>query len=399
MIKPSHSRDDTPPHAATFAAAASSRALAWRPRLAAAVAAWLLAGGALWMGGMGAAWVLWMVAAGVGAAWMRGRFGAAPRQAPADDRHALLAGRLDEAARTWTTHLSTAQTQLREAVEQMLGAFDHILQHLDHLIGPAGAPSAEGARVALLTQCDDHLRGLVTQLHGFVASRDALLGTVRTLGEASGRLHTMAEDVSSLARHTNLLSINAAIEAARAGPAGRGFAIVASEVRRLSAESGETGQRIGSQVNQFNEHMQQALKQATENATRDTAAITASEQTVNEVVTQVNAAVAELEERSAAQSAHGEQVKAEVEQLLMAFQFQDRVHQILDQLRTSMAQASTVLQGAASTGDVPDAHDWQALLTAGYTTAEQRAVTQARPQRTVTPPPAAPAPTTETTFF
>lgn len=368
---------------------------------ATAGAAWVLAGAALLAGGMAAAWVLWALAA-VLAVWQLRTSPGGTAKPGTDALNQALAGRLDEAARTWATHLTTAQTQLRDAVEQMLGSFGDILQQLDGLIGPTGQVGQDGqdgeqtARLAMLAQCDEQLRGLLDQFNGFVQSRNEVLGTVRTLGEASGRLHGMAEDVSSLARHTNLLSINAAIEAARAGPAGRGFAVVASEVRRLSAESGETGRRIGSQVTEFNEQMQKALQHATRTAERDTEAIQSSEQTVSQVVGQVNAAVAELQQRSADQSAQGEIVKAQVEQLLMAFQFQDRVHQILDQLRTSMADASAALQDAASTGEAPDSHAWQALLAAGYTTAEQRAVTHGQPNPAAT---SAAATHIETTFF
>lgn len=367
-----------------------------RGLLMVSVAGWGLAGGALLFGGMAAAWTIWALAALAGAGWAALRPAGGSTGRTGHDTPQALAERLDQATRTWTTHLSTAQTQLRDAVEQMLGAFGDILGQLDGLIAPEGGAEADRNRLAMLAQCDEQLRGLLTQFNGFVESRNEVLGTVRSLGEASGRLHTMAEDVSSIARHTNLLSINAAIEAARAGPAGRGFAVVANEVRRLSTESGETGLRIGNQLTQFNEQMQQALRDATRTAERDHDAIQASEQTVSAVVAQVNAAVSALEQRNAAQSAQGEAVKARVEQLLMAFQFQDRVHQILDQLRTSMTEASAALHGTVSAGAAPDAQAWQAVLTAGYTTAEQRAVTHTRPTSAARASAASPP---ETTFF
>lgn len=362
-----------------------------RWRLAGAAAAWLLTGAALAAGAMAAAWALWGLTALL-AAW---HWQHSTRNATATAQAGLpveLATRLDDAARTWTAHLTTAQDQLREAVEQMLGAFGDILQQLDGLIGADGHGGSD-ASLAVLAGCDEQLRGLLRNFDSFVQSRNEVLGTVRTLGEASGQLHTMAEDVSSIARQTNLLSINAAIEAARAGTAGKGFAVVANEVRRLSSESGDTGRRIGVQLGEFNQRMQQALKQATHTADRDGEAIQASEQTVSQVVGQVNATVAGLQQRSAEQSAQGQLVKAQVEQLLMSFQFQDRVHQILDQLRDSMAQASASLNGAVASGQAPDAQAWHALLAAGYTTAEQRAVTRGAA--------ALPTPTagTETTFF
>ncbi len=364
---------------------------AGRARLPWIAAAWLASGGALAAGVVTAAWAQWSLAGCLLALQgLLARQGQEPADATAA-RHRQLTARLDEAATTWATHVSTAQTQLRDAVEQMLASFGDILQQLDGLAGP-GDGNGE-ARLALLAHCDEQLRGLLRNFDGFVQSRDETLGTVRTLGEASGRLHTMAEDVSSLARQTNLLSINAAIEAARAGPAGRGFAVVASEVRRLSAESGDTGRRIGGQLTDFNERMQQALRQATSQAAQDAQAIQASEQTVGEVVAQVNATVAALQQRSAEQSTQGELVRAQVEQLLMAFQFQDRVHQILDQLRGSMAQAAAVLQESAAADQAPDADHWRELLAAGYTTAEQRAVSHGQPVQ------ATPARNLETTFF
>jgi methyl-accepting chemotaxis protein len=309
-----------------------------------------------------------------------------------------LLTRLDEAARTWTTHLGTAQTQMREATEQLLNGFMQILDQLDRIIdsrGQGGTPTAANVdqRAALLEQCENDLRGLLQNFHGFVKSRDLVMGSVKQLSGASQGLRDMAEDVAMLARQTNLLSLNAAIEAARAGPSGRGFAVVASEVRRLSAESGNTGRRIGERVGEFGNHMQAALTQAAESTERDNQVIHASEDTINRVVEQVDSTVSQLNERAAELSAHGEQVKAQVEQLMVAFQFQDRVHQIMDQVGDSIRSAMASLQQTLPTGKAPDAAEWQALLSAGYTTDEQRAAaTGEAPVRSAQA-------TSDTTFF
>jgi methyl-accepting chemotaxis protein len=321
------------------------RAGAWG---AGAALVWLAGAAALGWGSLPAAAAAWLVLGVLGLAgwWRAGRSRPGFGQTEADDGFDAnaqdlgpqLLTRLDEATRTWATHLATAQTQLRDATAQLLGGFEVILKELDALVGPTGSAqdaSDGSARLAVLTHCEDQLRGLMANFHGFVDSREQVLASVRSLNQTSSSLRIMAEDVSKLARQTNLLSVNAAIEAARAGPSGRGFAVVAAEVRRLSVESDETGRRIGEQVNAFGSSMDVATGLATRSAEADGHVIRASETAINQVVGQVDETVPQISRRAAEQSSHGERVRTEVEQLMMAFQFQDRVHQILDQFLCS----------------------------------------------------------------
>ena len=306
-----------------------------------------------------------------------------------------VSGRLNEAAQLWSMHIGTAQDQMREATQHLIEGFSTILDALDHIVSPhADASGADvDTRAAMLSQCESQLRELLGRFAGFVESRDQMLGSVRSLSTASSSLAHMAEDVGKLARQTNLLSINAAIEAARAGESGRGFAVVAAEVRRLSTASGATGKSIGDQVEQFGTRMGEVLRQADQHAQSDAVAVQSSGQIVNDVIARVDGAVSDLNARAADLRERGLMVKAQVEQLMMAFQFQDRVHQILDQVRQSMGEAAQRLQAAVESGRVPDAAEWEALLTAGYTTDEQRSATAGGFS------PAAASSSSETTFF
>jgi methyl-accepting chemotaxis protein len=276
----------------------------------------------------------------------------------------------------WCTHLGTAQRQMQDATEAALLGFAQILDHLDVITEqPVGStPTAQGLdeRTAMLARCEQQLKALVQNFHGFVQSRDAVLEEVRTLAGSSVLLHEMAGEVAKLARQTNLLSINAAIEAARAGDKGRSFAVVATEVRRLSTESGETGRRISSQVTGLSERMEHTLASAARGHVRDHEVIAASEHTIQAVVAQVGDTVSSMQARAAELAQRGAAVRAQVEALMVAFQFQDRVQQILAQVVQSITAGSACLQQALHAGQAPDAQDWEALLTAGYTTEEQR---------------------------
>lgn len=311
--------------------------------------------------------------------------------------------RLQEAAHTWTTHLGTAQGQLREAIEQMLAGFGDILEQLDAIVEPQTGTGQQGMErsAAVLAHCEEDLRRLMEGFDGFVRTREEMMGSMRSLAGSSSSLQQMAEDVGKLARQTNLLAINAAIEAARAGASGRGFAVVAAEVRRLSAESGNTGSRIGATVNSFAEHTHEALQRASQQAERDAGVIEASGQAIERVVGDVEGVVGGLNERARELSERGQRVRSQVEQLMMAFQFQDRVQQITAQVCTSILTATDALQQALAQGQAPSAEAWQTMLSAGYTTDEQRAfsATGSAGAGSHTPVPAAASATTETTFF
>lgn len=309
-------------------------------------------------------------------------------------RSVVIVERLGQAEKLWSGHLGTAQNQMREATQSLLEGFVSILGELDRIVAPVDGDQAADIdqRAALLSKCEQQLRQLLEHFAGFIATRDEMLGSVRSLSASAGNLAQMADDVSLLARQTNFLSINAAIEAARAGESGRGFAVVAAEVRRLSNASGSTGLRISEQVENFGLHMNEVLMTADMNAEREANAAQSSGHIVNEVITLVGSSVSDLNARAARLRERGAVVKVHVEQLMIAFQFQDRVHQILDQVRQSMTQATQRLQQAVAEGRMPDAAEWEALLTAGYSTEEQRQVSAGQSATSAVAG-------TETTFF
>lgn len=90
------------------------------------------------------------------------------------------------------------------------------------------------------------------------------------------QIRTMADVIGNIANQTNLLSLNASIEAARAGDAGKGFAVVATEVRKLAEQSGKTvediasiTQKVQAAVNNLSSTSQEILKFVSDNVEKD----------------------------------------------------------------------------------------------------------------------------------
>ena len=139
------------------------------------------------------------------------------------------------------------------------------LQHIAESASTVSESSAEVLKVA--EQGNQVIKQTVVQMEEINQAVQSAANVIQDLGENSKRIGQIIEVISDIANQTNLLALNAAIEAARAGEHGKGFAVVADEVRKLAEQSKQSSEEIASLIQGIQDnttHVIHAMDKGTE---------------------------------------------------------------------------------------------------------------------------------------
>ncbi|MEW6646678.1 MAG: methyl-accepting chemotaxis protein [Pseudomonadota bacterium] len=235
-----------------------------------------------------------------------------------------------------THHVATAAEELSAVSEQTNVGINEQLAQTDQVATAVNQMSAtvqEVARSAASTseatrnaQEESHtghgvVRDTVNTINSLAEEIRSAAGAVRKLGDDSQEIGKVLDVIRTIAEQTNLLALNAAIEAARAGEQGRGFAVVADEVRTLAGRTQQSTQEIQAMIERLQSGARQAVQamESSESKTEEGVAMAARAGEALDSITRSVATIADMSAQIASaaeeQSTVAEEINRNVTQI------------------------------------------------------------------------------------
>ncbi|WP_411183932.1 methyl-accepting chemotaxis protein [Pseudomonas sp.] len=240
-----------------------------------------------------------------------------------------------------------------QSAASMACAMEQMIQNIGQIAGHArNAQEISSHSEELASSGGQVIMGVVDGMSRIAEAVNESSATITALGESSEEIHSIIQVIKSIAEQTNLLALNAAIEAARAGEAGRGFAVVADEVRNLAARTAQSTQEITGMIERIRSSTVQAVSSMQTGVTRVNDGVSLARQageSINEIRGGAHRAAEVVEEISQTigeQSRASTEVAERVEHIAQMSQQNSRtVHELADAAK-SLDRVARSMQNA-----------------------------------------------------
>jgi methyl-accepting chemotaxis protein len=240
------------------------------------------------------------------------------------------------------TQQVTSANQQSAAITQTSTTTDEVKAISEQAIQRAREVVDASQRTVNVSRSGQDAVGEVIQVMSLIYTRvESIAENILALSEQTQQIGEIISSVSDIAAQSNMLALNASVEAARAGAQGKGFATVAAEVRNLAGQSKQATTQVKSILLDIQDGINSTVM-ATEEGTKVVAQGMGLVGQTGEVITQLAAAIEEAAQAATQMVAGGQQQAAGVDQIVQAMQ---QINQATKQNLASTRQAEEAARG------------------------------------------------------